>query len=266
MDEEKVVASQEDSEDSASDPELPEAEYDDEPSSHGDDDREKALRDRLSVAGRESARLRRENEELRRQIIDLQQRVLAVQQHLQEQERKRWEAYIASLPPAEQALERVKMLEAAQQRQAAPASVAKSAGEDPIAYKNRRMREILNDVNSTFNLVGDDAIVGDEDELDDSTEQAFIASAYKLAARRASMARRPQTAKKDSDGLDKVAEEAARRALEALGVNAPLSARSSAKPAKVSSEDIKEALWSYNPRRGAVHVRKKLEELRESMS
>lgn len=230
----------------------------------------KAERDRLADLGRERARLRQENEELRNSLLQVQQSVLTIQQKQTEDEQTRIEAYLRTLPPDQQALKRIELVEKRLAAQMArPASPAADAEEQARrAFIAKRKREILDEVNETFGLDVDAALAGDEVELDDSGEQAFKRSAAAIARERIrgnDVAKQLAKAQKKQDmDPNTIAEQIKQQVLRDLGVGAPLSARPAGGSAKVDTEDFNKVFYGHDAKKGPRAMMKKLADLRET--
>lgn len=234
--------------------------------------KQKTERDRLADRGREIAQLRKERDALAQQLTATQQRLSTIEERLALDEQQRLQAYLQSLPPEQRVQEEIRLLReqigTLQQR----LSSAQRA-ETVEAYKNRRMREILDEVNARYGLDGEDAIRVGDDSLDESGEVAFYASALAEAKYRAKMKSTGgsvapkkstnQTSSNIDEVIARVKEETRREILKELGVSSPASARPAGGGGKVTSEDIQKALRGYNSRLGPGAVMKKLRELRE---
>lgn len=150
------------------------------------------LRQIQAQHGRELAAQRAATEAAQRALVQQTQETQALkarqqqtEAYLADQQKRQTEAYLNSLPPEKRQAEENRLLrarvDALEKRPpiAAPASQGRTESDED--YTARRSRELIAAINKEAGLSGDDALTGDEDELDWDDERGFIGSARTLA-------------------------------------------------------------------------------------
>ena len=230
----------------------------------------KRLQDRLARQGRE---LRRVQEDSRRQVAEisaaaqreldaLRQQVGSLGNHLTTQQQQSREAYLATLPPEQRALEEIvelkRMLAGKGQpspqqapRRTAPQVDPETVRQRRIEYAQQRSDEILDDLADELGVdLREHFNVGDDSSPIDWTNEATFTATARAAAR--IIAQGGTVA-----GSKKTPEKAA--------ASRPLSPRPSAAPAKRKTpptmEEFQTTLSGYNSKLGPKAMRKELEKM-----
>lgn len=241
------------------------------------------LRNRLASYGRELTQEREARQQMQQLVTQQAQHVQNLQRQLgqlgqavTQAEQQRRAAYLASLPQDKRTAEIVRF----QQQDIARLQRMISDRQSPLpqrpqytradaeAYTQRRMREILDEVNTTLGLSGGREITGAEDELVDTTEAEFRASAIALARARAkqgvgeNVTKKVETKAAASDPKA-LREEIKQEVLAELGAGRSNSAKAVAPKSGVSDDEFRKVHQEYNSRQGPKAQLDKLREIRE---
>jgi len=202
------------------------------------------LEARLRERGRTEAELRSQIAELGASNEVLRRQLGGVVQKINADEEREWEAQLARMEPADRAsaiatraLEENKELRRQIQQGRAPAQPQI----DPVAYKERRSREMVEAANQKYGLTGDAAMkVNDFDDEDLADERTFNTALRVEARLRAQGGAVPK--KKESE--DDVVQRRVQEELRKHGVAAPASAKptSASGSGSVTEADVQATL------------------------
>lgn len=238
----------------------------------------KKLQDRLANQGRDLARERQDRNRMESELQAVKSQLGSLTNQLSEERQAEQDARIAQLPPAEQALAKMQVMEQelrylrGLQQQPQPQREPTQA--EKIAYQQQRGRQLIDWANQNYDLVGDDSITGDEEGLDWDDEAGFTYTLRALAKKRQQAAGAGQsnggntvaTAKKPAAETDpeKLREQIKREVLQEMGVGGSNSPRPAGAVGGVSSEDIQKTLIAQGGPKNRAAMMTKLKEQREA--
>lgn len=146
------------------------------------DDEVKRLKDQLAAQGREAAAARQQAAQAQQAAVQLANELNEVRGYLTEQERRREEAYIRSLPAPQQAEARLRRVE---QRLEQPVQQQRPQHQQPSIDEETARRErsaaIVTEINGLMELPDGMQLTGNEPGLDWSDPGKFYQSALKIA-------------------------------------------------------------------------------------
>lgn len=259
-----------DASDDIDDVDDPSNAYGQPPATQDDEDPRKTLRDRLARQGRDLQSAKQAAQQAMavatRQAAQIEQLTGHLQQMGQkqsQQEQARFAAYLNSLPPAQRQAAEVHYLK----QQVAALSRSQRAPrvqeEDADAYTARRAQELAAEANDDFGLDGDEAVTGDEDELDWDSEETFKRSLRKLARQRAlgnNVAKKRKTAAGAAEEND-VEDRVTRNVLSTIGGRSN-SSRPAAAASRGRVDVMKESARIFDSTRG-MSIKDRQKKLRE---
>jgi hypothetical protein len=174
------------------------------------------------------------------------------------------DARIAQLPPAQRQDEQIKALQEEVRRLSGSPPVGAPPAFDPVAYQKQLSEQMIAQYNSAHGLEGDEAITGDEDDLDWRTPETFEVSLGIIAKQRqrsASARGGGDMAAKKPETVDLAAltKQVRDQVLQEMGAGNSNSPRPNGGTGSVSQEDIRKTVQSGS----IVERRKAAREMRD---
>lgn len=206
----------------------------------------KEQRDRLAQDGRRLAAAERNAQAALQRAEAAEARATRIDNERQAERERGRQAYLERLDPQARAVAETQMLrsEVADLRRERVASPVQT--EDPVAYQQRRTREMLDEARREFGV----ELTGQEEELDTSSEASFKGSlrALAIAQKKLGPARQEEAMPQVDDQEERLVQRVAQR----LGVSRSLTPRSTGPSnAPVTMEDYQQSAWdSVSSRQG----------------
>lgn len=199
------------------------------------------LEARLRERGRTEADLQRQIAALSDQNNVLQRQLGGIATKIGADEERAWEAHLAQMEPADRAA--AIATRALEENQALRRQIQQGRAQpqvDPVAYKERRSREMVEAANQRHGLTGDAAMKVDDFDEEDLVDEKTFNTALRVEARlRAQGGAVPR--KKDSE--DDVVNRRVQEELRKHGVSSPASAKpSSPGHSSATEEDVQATL------------------------
>lgn len=221
-----------------------------------DEDPRKAIRDLKAQHGREQKEAREREQALAAQIAQQQAYLQQIGQRISQADMARQASILQNLPPEKRAAAELEMLKrqvaALRRGQTAPRTSQGYTEREMEAYTEQRIREMVAEANDDFGLDGDEALSGDETDLDMETEEDFKRSLRRKARQR--MLGRDTVASKSSNGSGRSATAGGRS-------NSARPATRSGSAVDVERESQRIFMQTKNPKQGIMERKKMLRDM-----
>lgn len=203
------------------------------------------LEARLRERGRNEAELQRQIQALSEQNRALSGQLGGIVTKISADEERAWNAQLAQMEPADRAAAiATRALEENQalRRQIQQGRAPQQPAVDPVAYKERKSREMVEAANERHGLTGDAAMTVDDFDEEDLVDEKTFNTALRVEARL--RAQGGAVPKKKKESADDVVNRRVQEELRKHGVASPASAKpaSSSGSSAVSEEDVQHTL------------------------
>ncbi len=227
-------------------------------------EREKALQDRLTQAGRDRKAAEDRAAAMQARLDQLSQGQAAITQHLTTQESAAEEQRIQMLPPVERAEAIARRAERKAEAQGTYLQ-QQIQRQEQVAYQDRRSRELIAQANAHFGLKGDNALTTDDLPAEAWTdERSFIAALNDRGGARVPRTAAPASAASASE--ESLEERVTKKVMQEMGVSRPLTPRAATASSPTTDADLQRTAWDAGLHtKGAGNFRKSLQDARDAL-